>query len=276
MLQLCIRKSKRMEVVGYLASGLIGITLGLTGGGGSILTMPVLVYLFHVEPSLATAYSLFIVGTTALVGSVQRAVKQTIDFKTAIVFAVPSFIAVYLTRSILVPIIPHDLFSIGDLLVTKDMAIMIVFAIIMVASAFSMIRSKESKGYVTEVEEFNYAMIILDGVIVGIITGIVGAGGGFIIIPALVLFARLPMRKAVGTSLLIIAVNSLVGFAGDVRSGQPIDFHFLLIISMIAMGGVFVGNYFSIRLDEKRLKSGFGWFVLLMGVYIILKETLFA
>lgn len=265
-----------MEVAGYVASVLIGITLGLTGGGGSILTMPVLVYLFHVEPSLATAYSLFIVGTTALVGSVQRAVKHTVDFKTAIVFAVPGFIAVFLTRSLLVPLIPQNLFFIGDSLVTKDTAIMLVFAMIMLASAISMIQSKEPDGYADVASEFNYAMIIVAGSVVGVITGIVGAGGGFIIIPALVLFARLAMRKAVGTSLLIIAVNSLVGFAGDVRSGQPIDFHFLLLFSLIATGGIFIGNYFSIKLDEKRLKSGFGWFVLIMGIYIILKETLFA
>lgn len=264
------------DVVGYIASGLIGVSLGMIGGGGSILTMPVLVYLFHVEPTLATAYSLFIVGTTALVGSVQRALKHTIDFRTAIVFAIPSFIAVYFTRSELVPLIPQHLFSVGLWAITKDMAIMVIFAMIMIASAVSMIINKKSENYADGIPHFNYPMIIAEGLVVGVITGIVGAGGGFLIIPALVLFAKLPMRKAVGTSLLIIAVKSLVGFAGDIHSGQPIDFHFLFLISLIAVAGIFIGNYFAVRIDEKRLKSVFGWFVLAMGIYIIFKESFLA
>jgi uncharacterized membrane protein YfcA len=263
-----------MEIAGYIASVLIGVSLGLIGGGGSILTVPVLVYLFAVEPMLATAYSLFIVGTTALVGGVQNVIKKRVSIKTAVVFAIPSFFAVFITRRYIMPTIPDDLFHFGDLVVTKDLSIMVFFALIMIAAAISMIRKKKNKSD-TEVAEpvFNIPMIVLEGIVVGVLTGIVGAGGGFLIIPALVLFARLPMKVAVGTSLLIIAAKSLFGFLGDIGAKQAIDWPFLLSITAIAVAGIFVGTWLSHKIDGKKLKAGFGWFVLVMAVYIILKET---
>lgn len=261
------------SILGYLAAGLIGIALGLIGGGGSILTVPVLVYLFHVEPTLATAYSLFIVGTTSLVGGVRSAMKKMVDFRTAIVFAIPSFIAVYLTRRYLVPLIPDSIATFGTFVLTKDIAIMIFFGLIMLAAAVSMIRKKEEEPSEDQPIQYNYPMIVLEGIVVGGVTGIVGAGGGFLIIPALVLFARLPMRMAVGTSLVIIAVKSLVGFLGDIGSGQHIDFKFIGIVSLIAIAGIFLGTYMSRFIESRKLKSGFGWFVLVMSVYIIFSEV---
>lgn len=263
------------DILGYAASGLIGVALGLIGGGGSILTVPVLVYLFHVEPALATAYSLFIVGITSLVGGIRSATNKLVDFRTAIVFAVPSFIAVFLTRRYLMPVIPDDLISIGSLMVTKDVAIMVFFAIIMLFASISMIRSKARQSAEDKPIRYNYPMIILEGLVVGTITGIVGAGGGFLIIPALVLFAGLPMKKAVGTSLIIIAAKSLIGFAGDIGSGQEINFNFMFIISAIAIVGIFVGTYLSRFIESNKLKSAFGWFVFVMGIYIIGSEVLF-
>lgn len=264
-----------MEIAGYIASILIGISLGLIGGGGSILTVPVLVYLFSVEPVLATAYSLFIVGATALVGGIQNVIKKRVSIKTAIVFAIPAFVAVFLTRRYIVPAIPDDLFTVGKLVVTKDLSIMVFFALIMVAAAITMIRKKKNKPDSKEEEPvFNIPMIVLEGIVVGVITGIVGAGGGFLIIPALVLFARLPMKVAVGTSLLIIAAKSLFGFLGDIGADQAIDWPFLLTVTAIAVGGIFIGTWLSHKIDGKKLKAGFGWFVLVMAVYIIVKETL--
>lgn len=260
-----------MGLVGYFAAALIGISLGLIGGGGSILTVPVLVYLFSIEPTLATAYSLFIVGSTALVGGVRSALSKMVDFRTAIVFAIPSFISVYLTRRYLIPVIPDKLGAIAGFLVTKDMAIMVFFALIMLVAAFGMIR--ENRIDTTEGPvQYNYPMIVLEGIVVGMLTGIVGAGGGFLIIPALVLFAKLPMKKAVGTSLIIIAVKSLVGFLGDIGSGTAIDYSFLIVISMIAIAGIFMGIYLSKFIPGKKLKVAFGWFVLVMGAYIIINE----
>lgn len=262
------------NILGYLAAGLIGIALGLIGGGGSILTVPVLVYLFHVEPTLATAYSLFIVGTTALVGGVRSAMNHMVDYKTAILFAIPSFTAVYLTRRYIVPLFPNEIFSIGSIIVTRDVAIMVFFGMIMLAAAVSMIRHRNNEVQEDQPVQYNYPMILLEGSIVGALTGIVGAGGGFLIIPALVLFAGLPMKKAIGTSLIIIAAKSLIGFLGDVGAGQHINFYFIAIVSVIAIAGIFVGSYISKFVESRKLKTGFGWFVLVMSIYVIVNEVI--
>ncbi|CAI8172779.1 MAG: Uncharacterised protein [Cryomorphaceae bacterium] len=264
-----------MEIIGYIASVFIGISLGLIGGGGSILTVPVLVYLFGESAELSTAYSLFIVGTTALVGGIRNATMGNVNYKTAVVFTIPAFIAVYLTRAYLVPAIPQDIFTVGTFTMTKDVAIMVFFALVMLAASVSMIRNKrEEKDEEAETEPvFNVPAIVAEGAVVGVLTGIVGAGGGFLIIPALVLFAKLPMKKAVGTSLLIIAAKSLIGFIGDVqRPDLSIDWTLLLTVTAIAVAGIFVGIYATNFIDGKKLKKGFGWFVLVMAVYIILKQ----
>ena len=264
-----------MEIIGYIASVFIGISLGLIGGGGSILTVPVLVYLFGESAELSTAYSLFIVGTTALVGGIRNATMGNVNYKTAVVFTIPAFIAVYLTRAYLVPAIPQNIFTVGTFTLTKDIAIMVFFALVMLAASVSMIRNKrEEKDEEGETEPvFNVPAIVAEGAVVGVLTGIVGAGGGFLIIPALVLFAKLPMKKAVGTSLLIIAAKSLIGFIGDVqRPDLIIDWTLLLTVTAIAVAGIFVGIYATKFIDGKKLKKGFGWFVLIMAVYIILKQ----
>jgi len=265
-----------MDIIGYVASIFIGISLGLIGGGGSILTVPVLVYLFGISAELSTAYSLFIVGTTALVGGIRNATLGNVNYKTAVVFTIPAFIAVYATRAYLVPAIPAEILTIGDFVLTKDIAIMIFFALVMLAASVSMIRNKRKDGEEGEVEvepQFNFPAIIAEGAVVGVLTGIVGAGGGFLIIPALVLFAKIPMKKAVGTSLLIIAAKSLIGFIGDVqRPDLEIDWTLLLSVTAIAVVGIFIGIYLAKFIDGKKLKKGFGWFVLLMAVYIIGKQ----
>ena len=261
-------------IIGFAASIVIGISLGLIGGGGSILTVPVLVYILGVNPVLATAYSLFVVGSTSLVGAATYMRKGLVNYKTALVFAVPSFIAVFLTRKFLVPALPDPLFTVGEAIITKNIGIMVFFALIMLAASYSMITAKKC----VDCDEddsvvFNFPMIALEGSVVGVITGIVGAGGGFLIIPALVLLAKLPMKMAVGTSLLIIAAKSLIGFLGDL-STQTIDWQMLLIFTGLSIVGIFIGSALSKKINEKVLKTGFGWFVLVMGIYIITKELL--
>lgn len=259
------------QLLGYFGALLIGVVLGLIGGGGSILTVPILVYLLFINPVTATAYSLFIVGVTALVGAVRNIQKGLVDFKTAIVFAVPAFIAVYLTRKYLVPAIPDELFTINSFVLTKNIAIMLFFAVVMLIASVSMIRSRRSDSEEDTIVSYNFPLIIVEGLIVGVLTGIVGAGGGFLIIPALVLLAKLPMKKAVATSLLIIAIKSLIGFIGDVENLE-IDWMFLIKFSTISVFGIFLGIYLSKFIKGQNLKKGFGWFVLLMGIYIIVKE----
>lgn len=260
-----------MIIAGYLASLLIGVSLGLIGGGGSILTVPVLVFLFGVDPVLATAYSLFIVGATSLVGAFPKYRNNEINIKTAIIFGIPSILAVYATRAYVVPAIPNELFVIGSLVVTKAVMMMMLFAILMVFASVSMIRSKPATDQEEGEQVFNYPMILLEGAIVGVFTGLVGAGGGFLIIPALVLFSKLPMKQAVGTSLLIIAAKSLIGFTGDLGK-QTMDWTLLWSVTALAIIGIFAGNLLSKRVSADSLKKGFGWFVLVMGLYIILKE----
>ena len=261
-------------IIGFAAAILIGISLGLIGGGGSILTVPVLVYILGVNPVLATAYSLFVVGSTSLVGAATYMKKGLVNYKTALVFAVPSFIAVFLTRKFLVPALPDPLFTLGEAIITKNIGIMVFFALIMLAASYSMIFAKKCVDCdEDEPVVFNFPMIALEGSVVGVITGIVGAGGGFLIIPALVLLAKLPMKMAVGTSLLIIAAKSLIGFLGDL-STQTIDWQLLLIFTALSIVGIFIGSALSKKINEDILKTGFGWFVLAMGIYIITKELL--
>lgn len=261
-----------MEIAGYLASALIGISLGLIGGGGSILTVPVLVYLFGVNAVEATAYSLFIVGATSLVGTFPKYKQGLVDVKTGLIFGAPSIAAVYLTRKFLVPAIPTEIFTAGDFVVTKSILMMLLFAALMVFASVSMIRDKKAASEEPKEDKgFNYPMILAEGAIVGMLTGLVGAGGGFLIIPALVLFTGLSMKKAVGTSLMIIAVKSLIGFTGDLGHFE-MNWTLLITVSTIAIAGIFLGNYLSLKIDGARLKKGFGWFVLVMGVYIIIKE----
>jgi uncharacterized membrane protein YfcA len=266
-----------LTIFGLLASTLIGISLGLIGGGGSILTVPVLVYLFNVDPVLATAYSLFIVGLSSLVGAFPKYKAGMIDLKTALVFGVPSIIAVFVTRKVLVPAIPATLFEIAGVSVTKALAMMILFAVLMVAASVSMIRDKKKEEQATdEPRVFNYPMILLEGAVVGVLTGLVGAGGGFLIIPALVMLSKLPMKQAVGTSLLIIAAKSLIGFTGDVmENADKMDWTLLSVVTALAVVGIFIGNQLSKKVDGAALKKGFGWFVLVMGIYIIIKELAF-
>jgi uncharacterized membrane protein YfcA len=263
-----------MELIGYISSILIGISLGLIGSGGSILTVPVLVYMFGVDAVIATSYSLFIVGFTSAVGSVGYFRKGLVNIKTAVVFGIPSIVAVFLTRAYVVPAIPKEVFSIGDFMVTKSILMLLLFAILMIAASYSMIKknkntTKEDLGP----QKFNYPVILIEGAIVGLVTGLVGAGGGFLIIPALVLLSKLPMKEAVGTSLVIIAAKSLIGFFGE-GGDEVINWTLLAMISAFATAGIFIGIYLSKKIDGAKLKPIFGWFVLLMGIYIIIKETL--
>lgn len=259
-------------------AAIVGVSLGLIGSGGSILTVPILVYVMGVNPVLATAYSLFIVGATALVGGVQSALQKKVDFKTVLIFGAPSIAAVYATRMWLVPLIPQQLFTIGSLAITKPIALMLLFALVMIFASISMIKSGKKSELVDDNApmRYNYPMILLEGAVVGVLTGLVGAGGGFLIIPALVLLARMPMKLAVGTSLFIIAAKSLIGFMGDLQGPQQIDWKLLGSFTGFAVVGIFIGIGLSKKIPSDKLKKAFGWFVLVMGIYIIVKEIFFS
>jgi len=263
-----------MEIIGYIASILIGISLGLVGSGGSILTVPVLVYLMNVNPLLATTSSLFIVGSTSLVGGLRAYSKKIVDFRAITEFGIPSIFSIFITRHYLLPALPNHFFTIGHVSVSKEIFLMIIFAILMLVASFSMIRSKnaESVSVQTDNERNSSSLpLVLLGLFVGVVTGLLGAGGGFLIIPSLVLFLKLPMKTAVGTSLLIIAINSLLGFLFSLKQ---FDYNWTILVSftVLSIGGLFIGSKLAEKIPGNSLKKGFGWFVLAMGIYIITKE----
>ena len=261
-----------MEIFGFFGALLIGLILGLIGGGGSILTVPIFVYVLGVSPVLATSYSLFVVGFTAMVGAVRNYQSNMIDLKAGVIFAIPAFIGVFFSRKFILPEIPNQLISFNSFLLTKDIAIMLFFALIMFVAAFFMLKDRTQTNSNKEIK-YNIPLLTIDGLIIGVLTGLVGAGGGFLIIPALVFFAKLPMKKAVATSLMIIAIKSLIGFTGDLGQLQ-IDWIFLLSFTAVSVIGIFIGIYFNQFVKEKHLKKGFGLFIIIMSISIIIKELI--
>lgn len=262
-----------MEILGYIASVVIGISLGLIGGGGSILTVPVLVYLFGLDAFLATEYSLFIVGISSVFGSLSYFKKGLVDLRTAFVFGIPSIISIFLTRNYIIQLIPEEVFSAGNFSVSKNILLLIIFAGLMIIASFKMIQTiPESKvKSIIDSDKSKTALAAGQGSVIGILTGLVGAGGGFMIIPALVNLLKTPMKVAIGTSLFIISLNSLIGFFSSAKI-MEIDWVLLLSISSIAIIGIIIGSELSKKIDGTKLKPAFGWFILLMGIYIIVKE----
>ncbi len=260
-----------MESLGYLAAILMGMTLGVMGGGGSILTVPILVYLFHLNPSIATGYSLFVVGLTSLIGGISYLKRGEVDLKTAAFFAFPGFLGVALSRRLILPLLPDPIFQFGGQAFTKAMFIMAIFGLLMLLASISMIRERKQRTLSTEHKTFEkLAFLIAQGFFVGMVTGFVGAGGGFLIIPALVLLVGLPMRQSVGTSLLIIASNALVGFVSDLlHPNHSIDWFLLVSIAGLAIAGLATGMLVAKNLPDKLLKKAFGYFVLAMGFFIL-------
>lgn len=259
-----------MIIAGYFAAILIGLSLGLIGGGGSILTVPVLVYLFGLSPAVATSYSLFVVGSTSLAGAVGSYRRGQVNVKAALLFGLTSVLTVLAVRRLLLPLIPQHIASVGTFDVTRAMLTMVLFAVLMVAASLSMIRGGAPQHEAQE-KPMTAVSLAAYGLGIGLVTGLLGAGGGFLLIPVLVVLMRLPMKMAVGTSLLIIAMNSLIGFIGDIGQSD-IDWRFLLTLSAITISGVLLGGYLGRYIPGAKLKKGFGWFVLIMGIYILIKE----
>jgi hypothetical protein len=260
-----------LEVIGFIGALLIGVLLGLIGGGGSILAVPVLAYLFSIDEKAATAYSLFIVGSSALLGGIKQHFKGLVDWRTAFVFGIPAIIGVTLVRHFVIPALPEVLVTIGDLDFTRRMAMFGLFAVLMIPAAFSMLKNRPDKEIAGTVK-YKYPLILLEGLIVGGITGMIGAGGGFLIIPALVILANVEMKVAVATSLIIIAFKSLTGFfLGDALI-MEIDWKFLFTFSGLSFVGIFIGSYLSNFVNGKKLKKGFGYFILIMAIFIFYME----
>lgn len=259
-----------MFVLGLIIAVFVGVSLGLIGSGGSVITVPMLVYLFGFNAIAAVTYSFFIVGTTSLVGSYAYYKKDMLDFKTAFVFGLPSIITIFITRFLILPAIPTTIRISDGIQLSKEYALLVLFAIVMVWAAWNMLKKKKNEAPV----ETSIVTIFSQGTFVGLLTGLTGAGGGFLIIPVLVNVLHVPMKKAVGTSLFIIAINSLLGFVSSLSYGT-IDWILLLSISLVAVVGIFIGSFLSTKINGDKLKPAFGWFVLITGIYILVKEVIF-
>jgi uncharacterized membrane protein YfcA len=267
-----------MELIGFICATLVGISLGILGSGGSILTLPIMVYLMNINPVDATGLSLFIVGVTSAIGGLTYVQKKLVDLKTAVIFSVPSIISVFLTRKFIVSLIPDPVISGPSFLLTKDLLILLSFSILMVFVGLNMISiANKNEPDIKECREYNYPWLAVIGLASGVLTGVFGVGGGFIIIPALVMFAKIPVRMSVGTSLLIIAFNSLSGFIEEVMARHSmINYRFLLLFAVCSVAGIFIGFRISMRLKPAELKKIFGWFIIVMGTCMFVKEFFFS
>ena len=266
-----------MEIAGYIFALLAGVSLGLIGGGGSILIIPILVYLMGITPILATSYSLFIVGFTCMVGAINNYRKGLVRIKIALLFGLSSVTTVFIIRKLVMPAIPSVLVKTPGFSITQSMATMILFAILMMIASVAMIKDKQeiiTANSTPAQNENNIYKLLLYGILIGLATGFLGAGGGFLVIPALVIFLNMPMKEAVGTSLLIIALNSLIGFTGDMGH-YIINWRFLISVTLIAIAGIFAGGILAKKIEGDKLKKAFGWFILIMGIYILIKEIFF-
>ncbi|GAA4518136.1 sulfite exporter TauE/SafE family protein [Sphingobacterium thermophilum] len=255
-----------MFVLGLILAVIVGITLGLVGSGGSILTVPIFVYVFGVDPVLATAYSLFSIGVTSLVGGVKGFIYEDVDMDKLIKFGIPSMISVFVMRKYIVPLIPDE-FYIRGYVISQEVVLMVAFAILMLFAAYAMFKDVNLPR-----SKYPFFAVVSKGVIVGSVTGIVGAGGGFLIIPALTSFFHLSMRKAVATSLVLIAINSMLGLLGDWRRIGMFQWNLLLTYTGLTVLGIFIGFNLSNKLDGKKLKKLFALVIMSVAIFVILTE----
>ena len=262
------------ELLGFFGAFIVGLILGLIGSGGSILSVPILVYLFGINPVTATAYSLFIVGTTSLIGSIKNFRNKLINYSSTLLFSFSAVITVYLTRKYLIHLIPETIINTDLIFLNKDQLIMLLFSLLMLVAGFLMIK-RTPKTIVglkqTRTIAPNKFLIFAEGSLIGVLTGLIGAGGGFIIIPILVILSDLRMKNAIATSLAIISLKSLIGFIGDVQN-LDIDWLFLITFTLISVIGIFIGQMFSQKVEDNKLKMVFGVFVIFIGAVILLIE----
>ena len=288
-------------VWGVALAVVVGAIMGLAGAGGSILTVPILVYVVGVDAVTATAYSLFVVGVTSVVGAASYWRRDSVHVRAAVAFSIPSLLVVFCTRRWLVPAIPQQLGTVAGIEVSKELFILVLFAVIMGLGALTMIvrprfaadvigsggaggdrdapdapdaPRRRAETAVAAPVKVSIPLLALEGTVIGVLTGVVGAGGGFAIVPALVVFSRLPMRVAVGTSLTIIAAKSLFGFVGDLTLQGRFDWGLLLAFTALAVVGILLGSRLGRHVSGARLRLAFGWFVLVAAAGILLRELL--
>lgn len=260
------------HILGYAGAVGTGLILGLLGGGGALLSIPVLVYLFNLPAATATGYSLFLIGVTAMGGALENIRKQLVDYRAALYYGIPSALSVYSVRRFLIPALPNQFFTLNNFTLDKDHFILFLLILVMLIAGYKMIKHNAPVKDEHAGEAIDVTKLATYAILIGAFLGLVGAGGGFLMIPALVLFAHLSMRKAVGTSLLLVALNSFIGFLGDVHSNPAMDWTFLFAFSSCSIAGVLIGTYLHRFIHGDAMKKYFGWFIVSLAVLMIIKE----
>ena len=282
-----------IEIIGYALGFFIGLIMGLIGGGGSLL-LPTMVYLFDKESTLATAYTLVLVGVTALIGVIPRIKQKLVDFPTAITLGIPILLGTLLVRGWITHLIPdfelgtdgeatqipYVMFSVFELEVTKQKLTLLVFAVVLVISFTSMIgligrNMKARPDFRQENPRAYYTTLICAGFFIGVLSAFIGGGGGVMIVPLLVIVMGLPMKTVIGTTLAIMAGKSTLGFTGDIVAiGLKIEWDFLGAFAFLMIAGILLGTYCSRFISNAKLKTGFAWFILAMAIFIFFKELI--
>lgn len=244
-------------ILTLLLSILIGLSLGLLGGGGSILTVPILTYVAGLDPKEAIAASLFVVGVTSAVSAINHARNRRVKWRTGVIFGAAGMAGAF-GGGLLGGYIP-------------SVVLMVAFALMMIATSIAMIRGRKGSAGEVKDRDLPLGRVILDGLVVGVITGLVGAGGGFLVVPALALLGGLSMPVAVGTSLVVITMKSFAGLAGYLTSVE-LDWALVGAVTVAAILGSLLGSRLAGRIPEALLRKGFGVFVLVMGVFVLIQE----
>lgn len=249
----------------YAIAVLIGISLGLIGAGGAIVAVPAFVYLEQIPPTLASGYALFVVTVASFVGSIQYVRARLIDWRSVMAFGSTTLVSIAVARRVLLPLLPVQISGIP-----RDSVLMLAFAAMLLLAAAGMLRMppRPHTG-----EPTHAGRLALYGLAIGVISGFLGVGGGFLMTPALVLWAGLDMKRAVATSLLLIGVNSAVGVGADLSAGVQYDWPFVLVFTGLTTAGIIAGTMMSHRIDGQRLKKGFGWFILAIGLAVAIREV---
>jgi len=258
--------------IGFLLSGFMGCTLGILGTGGAILTVPILVYFFQINPLLATSYSMVIVGCTAAIGALAYWRRGLINYSNALIFIVPMLSALLLTRHYLLPKIPEICWQTTHWTLTKDTLILELFACLMLVAGYLMYRAPtRTKAIIAPWQWHHFIKIILGCIGIGCLSGLLGAGGGFMIIPILVLVFMLPIKEAVGTSLTIIACNSLFGALSDAFAGIELNLPFLSHLVLTTSLGMLLGIYLGKYINGEPLKKVFSIGLICLGCLLIIQ-----
>ncbi len=257
-----------MNALLFVIAALIGLSLGLIGAGGAIVAVPAFVYLGGIQPTLASGYALFIITVASTVGSVQYIRNSLVSWRSVAVFGSTTMASIAIVRRFVLPSLPEYFVLAGGMQVQRDAIIMLCFALVLCAVGVQMIRSTPP----TNTSHPGVAKLALVGIGVGTISGFLGVGGGFLITPALVLWARLDVRKAVGTSLALMALNSGVGVASDLSQGIAYNWELILPFTLLTTAGIIIGARLAHRINTLHIKRGFGWFVITLGAAVAAHE----